>query len=153
MNRATRFRTHKLIWVNSCERKRVADQAQTSAATHTPLPFRVKNGSVGVSKFCLLYPTKQTSTVAAARSVLCPILLQKSKIERPGKSRESRFLGAPAAARLSGANTKVGGRFGMKRCGPSCRRARSASVVFKIFVLHPKKTFATISTHTGSRAF
>jgi hypothetical protein len=43
-----------------------------------------------------------------------PILLQKSKIERPGESRESRFLGAPAVARLSGANTKVGGRFGMK---------------------------------------
>jgi hypothetical protein len=43
-----------------------------------------------------------------------PILLQKSKIERPGESRESRFLDAPAVARLSGANTKVGGRFGMK---------------------------------------
>jgi hypothetical protein len=77
-----------------------------------------------------------------------PILLQKSKIERPGKSRESRFLDAPTAARLSGANTKVGGRFGMKRCGPSCRRARSASAVFKIFVLHPKKTFATISANS-----
>src|SRR6476660_5186285 len=52
-------------------------------------------------------------------------------------------------ARISGANTKVGGRFGMKRCGPSCRRTRSASAIFKIFVLHPKKTFATISARNG----
>src|SRR5258706_14595374 len=74
-----------------------------------------------------------------------PILLQKSKIERPGESRESRFLDAPAAARLSGANTKVGGRFGMKGCGPSCRHTRNASAVLKIFVLRPKKPFATIS--------
>src|SRR6266852_7187076 len=79
-----------------------------------------------------------------------PILLQKSKIERPGESRESRFLDAPAVARLSGANTKVGGRFGMKGCGPSCRHTRNASAVFKIFVLHPKKTFATISANIGS---
>jgi hypothetical protein len=78
-----------------------------------------------------------------------PILLQKSKIERRRKSREGRFLDAPAAARLSGANTKVGRRFGRKRCGPSSRRARSASAVFKIFVLHPKNTFATISATTG----
>jgi hypothetical protein len=57
-----------------------------------------------------------------------PILLQKSKIERPQKSRESRFLDAPAAARLSEANTKVGGRFGMKRYGPLIsRRAKRIS--------------------------
>jgi hypothetical protein len=43
-------------------------------------------------------------------SALKLILLQKSKIVRPGESRESRFLDAPAVARLSGANTKVGGR-------------------------------------------
>src|SRR5258706_11348586 len=46
------------------------------------------------------------------------------------------------------ADTKVGGRFGMKRCGPSCRHTRNASAVFKIFVLHPKKTFATISVES-----
>ena len=80
---------------------------------------------------------------------LWQILLQKPKIERPGESRESRFLDAPAVARLSGANTKVGGRFGMKGCGPSCRHTRNASTVFKIFVLHPKKTFATISAPNG----
>src|SRR5258706_13555733 len=50
------------------------------------------------------------------------------------------------------ANTKVGGRFGMKRCGPSCRHTRNASAVFKIFVLHPKKTFATISALFGHGA-
>jgi hypothetical protein len=72
------------------------------------------------------------------------ILLQKSKIERRRKTREGRFLDAAAAARLAEANTKVGGRFDVKRCGPSSRRARSASAVFKTFVLHPKKTFATI---------
>src|SRR5258705_947025 len=37
----------------------------------------------------------------------------------------------------------------MKRCGPSCRPARNASAVFNIFVLHPKKTFATISAMSG----
>src|SRR5258708_20093720 len=79
---------------------------------------------------------------------LVPILLQKSKIERPGESRESRFLDAPAVARLSGANTKVGGRFGMKGCGPSCRHTRNASPVFEIFLLHPKNTFQKISSIT-----
>jgi hypothetical protein len=72
-----------------------------------------------------------------------PILLQKSKIEGRRKSRESRFLETLAAAMLSEANAKVGGRLGMKRCGPSSRRARSTSAVFKTFVLHPKNTFAT----------
>src|SRR5260370_34658434 len=37
----------------------------------------------------------------------------------------------------------------MKRCGLSCRHTRNASAVFKIFVLHPKKTFATISAQSG----
>src|SRR5258706_1670563 len=37
------------------------------------------------------------------------------------------------------ANTKVGGRFGMKRCGPSCRHTRNASAVFKIFRTSPEK--------------
>src|SRR5450759_1438922 len=38
------------------------------------------------------------------------ILLQKSKIERPRKSRESRFLDAATAAKPSMADTKTGGR-------------------------------------------
>jgi hypothetical protein len=80
-----------------------------------------------------------------------PILLQKSKIEQPRKSRESRFLDSAAAARFFAANTKAGGRFCMKRCGPSRRRARSASAVFKIFALHPKKTFSTLSARSGSQ--
>jgi hypothetical protein len=33
----------------------------------------------------------------------------------------------------------------MKRYGPSRRRAQSASAALRIFVRHPKKTFATIS--------
>src|SRR5882724_10339727 len=40
-------------------------------------PFRVKNGSVGASKLCLRYPTKQTSTPATATSVSC----QRTKAE------------------------------------------------------------------------
>jgi hypothetical protein len=103
----------------------------------------------------LLRPENKAASVGGlflADVAYWPILLQKSKIERPGKSRESRFLDAPAAARLTGANTRVGGRFGIERCGPSCRRARSASAVFKIFVLHPKKTFATISALSGHGA-
>src|SRR5258705_13736937 len=39
----------------------------------------------------------------------------------------------------------------MKGCGPSCRHTRNESAVFKIFVLHPKKTFATISARSGLR--
>src|SRR5258705_2856868 len=37
----------------------------------TRRPLRVKNGSVGASKLCLRYPTKQTSTPATATSVSC----------------------------------------------------------------------------------
>jgi hypothetical protein len=80
------------------------------------------------------------------------MLSKKSKIERHRKSRESRLLDTAAAARYSGANTKAGGRFRMNRCGSSGRLARSASEVFKIFVLHPKKTFSTASTRKRPRA-
>jgi hypothetical protein len=39
----------------------------------------------------------------------------------------------------------------MKRLSPSRRRAQNASVALKIFVRHPKKTFATISTQRRLR--
>src|SRR5258708_38897895 len=65
------------------------------------------------------------------------------------KSRENRCLDLSTAAMRARRDTKVGGRFGMKGCGPSCRHTRNASAVFKIFVLHPKKTFATISARNG----
>jgi hypothetical protein len=52
-----------------------------------------------------------------------PILLQKSKIEQPQKSRESRSLDFSAAASLFNATTEVRDRFWMKRYGPSRRRA------------------------------
>ena len=51
------------------------------------------------------------------------ILLQKSKIERPGKSRESSSLDFSAAVSLFKATTEVPGRFWMKRYGPSRRRS------------------------------
>jgi hypothetical protein len=44
-----------------------------------------------------------------------PILLQKSKIERHQKSRESRFLDASTAATLCSADAKVRGRFCTKQ--------------------------------------
>jgi DDE family transposase len=69
-----------------------------------------------------------------------PILLQKSKIERHRKSRESRFLENLAAAMLSGANTKVGGRSGMKQCGPSRLRTRSGGVTSSFCALKAQCT-------------
>ena len=38
----------------------------------------------------------------------------------------------------------------MKRYGPSRRRALDASADLRIFVRHPEKTFATVSTLSGS---
>src|SRR5450432_2852300 len=80
---------------------------------------------------------------------LMPILLQKSKIRRSQKSRESRFRDIAVAARLRGADTKVRGRFGVKRYGPSHREARDASAALKISVHHPKNTFATKSERSA----
>src|SRR5258707_1329634 len=44
-------------------------------------------------------------------------------------------------------DTKVRGRFCAKRCGPSRRRVRTASVVLKNCVRQPEKTFATLSAN------
>jgi len=87
----------------------------------------------------------RTSALVTVRSALPLILLQKSKIEQPKKSRESRFLDFSVAAWLFSATAKLGSRFLMKRHGPLCRRARNASAVLKILVRHPKKTFSTLS--------
>ena len=64
-----------------------------------------------------------------------PILLQKSKIERLRKSRESRFLETLAAAILSGANTKVGGRLVGNDVVPqvAAREAHQRSLKFSCF--------------------
>jgi hypothetical protein len=78
-----------------------------------------------------------------------PILLQKSKIERRRKSRESRCLGVSTAAMLARPDTKVRGRFCVKRCGPSRRRVRTVSAVLKNFVRQPEKTFSTVSAMNG----
>src|SRR5882757_532439 len=51
------------------------------------------------------------------------------------------------------ADTKVGGRFCVKRCGPSRRRVRNASAVLRNFVHHPKRTFSTLSTTNGHCTF
>src|SRR5450631_3235486 len=47
------------------------------------------------------------------------------------------------------ATTEVHGRFWMERYGPSRRRAQNAPAALRIFLRHPKKTFATISTQSG----
>ena len=39
--------------------------------------------------------------------------------------------------------------FGMERYGPSRRRGQNAPAALRIFLRHPKKTFATISARTG----
>src|SRR6266446_8940262 len=74
-----------------------------------------------------------------------PILLQKSKTERLQKSRESRFSDDSNAERRRGADRQVRGGFSERRCGPSRRHVQHAPAPLKIFVRHPKKTFATKS--------
>jgi hypothetical protein len=51
---------------------------------------------------------------------------------------------------LARPDTKVRGRFCVKRCGPSRRRVRAASAVLKNFVRQPEKTFSTVSAMSGS---
>jgi hypothetical protein len=76
------------------------------------------------------------------------ILLQKSKIEQPRKSRGSRFLVGSATATLSRRDTTVYGRFCEMRCGPSRRRMKDAPAVLKNFVRQSKKTFSTLSAQS-----
>ena len=52
---------------------------------------------------------------------------------------------------LARPDTKVRGRFCVKRCGPSHRRPRTASAVLKNFVRQPEKTFSTVSTRCRHR--
>ena len=60
---------------------------------------------------------------AQVRSV--PILLQKSKIQRPQKSRKCRFLDNFAAVMLSAANMKTGGRFAANNQVPHVARRKT----------------------------
>jgi hypothetical protein len=69
------------------------------------------------------------------------ILLEKSKIEQLGKSREGRLLGPSTDARLCKTNTKVRGRFCVNRCGPSRRGVQNASAVLKKFGPSAEKDF------------
>src|SRR6266478_2515885 len=50
---------------------------------------------------------------------------------------------------LARPDTKVRGRFCVKRCGPSRRRVRTVSAVLKNFVRQPEKTFSTVSARNG----
>ena len=78
-----------------------------------------------------------------------PILLQKSKIEELRKSRESRLFDVFVAAGPCGIDTAAGGRFGVKRCGPSRRRVKDAPASLKNFIGQSKKTFSTLSAQSG----
>src|SRR5260370_32916228 len=80
---------------------------------------------------------------------LVPILLQKSKIERCRKSRESGFLDTSTAGIPRSADAKVRGHFCAKQLGPSHRLIRNASAVPGNIDRHPKKTFAPISALFG----
>src|ERR1700716_1974381 len=70
-------------------------------------------------------------------------MMQQSKIDPTGQSRERRFIDLSAAASLFKDTKTVRGGCEMKRYGPSGRRAQNASAALRIFVRHPKKTFAT----------
>jgi hypothetical protein len=56
------------------------------------------------------------------------------------------FSAASAAASLFNATAEARDRFWINRYGPSHRQAQNASAALRIFVRHPKKTFATISS-------
>ena len=72
----------------------------------------------------------------------------RADVEAPADRRRAR---PGSAASLFNATTEGRDRFWMKRYGPSRCRAQSASAAPRIFVRHPKKTFATISTLSGPR--
>src|SRR5258705_13901829 len=74
-------------------------------------------------------------------SLLLADTVAKSKIERRRKSRESRCLDVSTAAMLARPDTKVRGRFCVKRCGPSRRRVRTASAVLKNLFASQKRLF------------
>ena len=116
-------------------------------------PLWVINGSRGPAAGCLLCPPPPESGhwTAIPGGPFSADIVAKSKIEQPKKSRESRSQGFSAAASLASATAEVRGRFRMKRYGPSRRRAQNASAALIIFVPHPKKTFATVSTLNGPR--
>jgi hypothetical protein len=83
-------------------------------------------------------PTRVCAT--STRRPLCADIVEKSKIERHQKSSENRFVVASNAAVFS-ADTKVGGRFCVKRCDPSGRRVRNAPAVLKISFIALKRHF------------
>jgi hypothetical protein len=79
-------------------------------------------------------------------SALPSIVLQKSKIDRLQKFRESRFLDFSSAARLRTARTKVCSRSFDKRCGPfTSLRTKRISGARKFRSSAPKDSFATVS--------
>src|SRR5258707_14996286 len=61
-----------------------------------------------------------------------------------------RFIFRPLCCCVAfSATTELCDRFWINRYGPSRRRALNASAALRIFVRHPKKTFATKSAQSG----
>ena len=79
--------------------------------------------------------------VAPAMSAPEGIVLQKSKIERRRKSRKSCFLADTATAILRSADTKLRGRFCVKRCGPLISPHAKRISGSKNFRSSPQKDF------------
>src|ERR1700732_563638 len=80
-----------------------------------------------------------------------PIVLQKSKIGRHRKSRESRILGDSAAAILVTPIRSSVAVFLMSDEVPHISSHENASAVLENFVRHPQKTFATVSANRRHR--
>jgi hypothetical protein len=76
-------------------------------------------------------------------------LLQKLKIEEAQKSRENRFLERSCCRKALWRQYEGRRSFWHEMMWSPRRGAQNASAVFRIFVLHPKKTFATISAKNG----
>ena len=66
---------------------------------------------------------------------------RKSRKSNSAKNLAKAGFGRIIAARLHSADTRVGGRFCLKRCGPSRLRARNASAVLEIFFCRRKRVF------------
>jgi hypothetical protein len=107
-----------------------------------PLKSNVRSGSRGAS----VLPSGADIVGLPRHACLVPILLQKSKIQQPRKSRECRFL---AVSPLQRSWNRCGGcgRFCVKRCGPSRRRMNNAPAVLEKFVRQSNKDFFNTICH------
>jgi hypothetical protein len=67
--------------------------------------------AIKATRGAAIYVAGDSITLDVPNDRFWRILLQKSKIDRPRKSRDSRFLDAATAAKLSTADTRTGSGF------------------------------------------